>query len=206
MADMFEHGAFLDSLQIPIISNASTHVPLTTVESQVMQIWDATVINSIWNAESVFLYCYPMSEAEFTKKSGKYNSDLQAWVDQDDGYGCYLQGISDFSEVYVYGTPPGYKNLATSTYPFSIPDVIKGSYASFVQGGFNYTPSVEVNVDTVASLTAGDINDGNLWTMPGMWNLWICDPHSKWSIDEFYDNMNDEGYGWTARAVPKARR
>lgn len=67
MVDMFAHGTWLDERQIPLISTlANVSVSVDNITSQITEIWDAAVVNSLWNAEGMFLYCYPMSEAQCT--------------------------------------------------------------------------------------------------------------------------------------------
>lgn len=89
--------------------------------------------------------------------------------------------------------------LGNSSYPFTVADVIQSSYASFVTRGFNYTAPVATNIQQVLSMTADDIQNGDLWSMSGTFNLLICDLSATWSMDEFYSNINYEGYGYVAR-------
>ena len=58
------------------------------------------------------------------------------------------------------------------------------------------------NIEQVLELTANDIaNSSKLWTMAGTFNLPICDPSDTWSIDDFYDYIDYNGYGDVARYV-----
>ncbi|KAJ5261058.1 hypothetical protein N7478_011653 [Penicillium angulare] len=199
MITLFSNGALLDKRNIPIISPKSDNqITLNTVQQHIQQIFEATIVNKLWNADDVFLYCYPMDEDTFNGYADKWTAELQGWVDYDDGYGCYLQGISDYNVIYTYGDPPGYKDLGTGTYDFTIDDIITGSYNSFVAGGFNYTPSVSTNIDTTLKWSSADLLDGKIYTQAGVFNLLICDPSDEWTISKFYDNIGYVGYGYTA--------
>jgi hypothetical protein len=113
MIDLFDHGVFLDKRNIPIISpKASNQISELEIQQHIQQIFEATIVNKLWNADSVFLYCYPMDEStckalirQSSNNRGnllnyflvngykdKWNEKLQAWVGHGDGYGCYLQG------------------------------------------------------------------------------------------------------------------
>jgi hypothetical protein len=117
MVSLFENGAFLREETMPLIStNTSNLVTTTEISTDLNYVWDAAIVNTLWNQSSVFLYCYPMSEDDcmiraiilvflvshelmelpmeilVNSNSGKYPTDLQAWISQDSGYGCYLQG------------------------------------------------------------------------------------------------------------------
>ncbi|KAJ5798433.1 uncharacterized protein N7503_007729 [Penicillium pulvis] len=199
LIDLFDHGALLDERTIPIISSTSDNqITMEEVQTKIQQIFEASLVNKLWNADTVFVYCYPMDEDTFNGYADKWNADLQSWVDQDDGFGCYLQGISDYNVIFTYDDPPGYKDLGTGTYEFTVDDIIQGSYNSFVTGGFNYTPSVSANVDETLKHSWSDLMDKRIYTQPGMFNLLICDPSDTWSISKFYDNIGYEGYGYTA--------
>lgn len=63
MLKLFDHGAFLAQQDIPIVSPAADNqITLDQVEKYVLNIWDAAVVNKLWNQDTVFLYCYPMSK------------------------------------------------------------------------------------------------------------------------------------------------
>ncbi|KAJ5116978.1 hypothetical protein N7456_001326 [Penicillium angulare] len=199
MITLFDNGVLLDKRNIPIISPKSDNqIYLNEIEDRIQQIFQASVVNKLWNADEVFLYCYPMDEDTFNGYSDKWTAELQGWVDYDDGYGCYLQAIKDYDIIYTYGDPPGYKDLGTGTFNFTVDTVIQGSYNSFVAGGFNYTPSVSTNVETTLEWSWSELLDGKAFTQPGMFNLLICDPSDEWSISKFYDNIKYSGYGNTA--------
>ncbi|KAJ3474589.1 hypothetical protein NLG97_g9776 [Lecanicillium saksenae] len=202
---LLSHGAFLDYRQLPI-TRTDDRITHDQLVDHVLDIWDAAVVNKKWKEDNVFLYCYPMSKSVFDSHASKYQGDLQSWVDQDGGKGCYLQGISSGGAVIEYGTPPGSEKLGHD-YPFTSADVIQSSYATFAEGGFNYTVPVHDNVQTVVALDAAAIAGGKLWRAAGTFNLPICDPSDQWSIDTFYNNLNYGGFRNVARYVtrPKPR-
>lgn len=78
---------------------------------------------------------------------------------------------------------------------------MQSSYATFLEGGFNYTVPVHDNIQSVLQLSSDDITNGKLWGASGTFNLPICDPSGKWSIDTFYDNIHYTSYYMVAPYV-----
>lgn len=65
MVSLFENGVFLREENMPLIStNVTNSKSDTEISIALNYIWDASVINSLWNQSQIFLYCYPMSEDE----------------------------------------------------------------------------------------------------------------------------------------------